>query len=111
MTGFLIAGGIVLTGAAAYAIYKYLQSKDTIESAKSSSIGQKTSLSSDNEVENVIVSKAAAVDAIKTRHEQAAETISDSLHTIFRDDKVLDIKTENSDSLDKIDTDLDELLK
>lgn len=49
----------MLAGAAAYAIYKYLQSKDTIESAKSSSIEQKASLSSDNEVENVIVSKVA----------------------------------------------------
>lgn len=105
----LVIGGVVVVGAAAYVIYKHLKSQTEDQAEKVTAPFPKdepTVTSTDfSQV------KEDAATTIKDRHSEAAQVINESLQTIFDRENAEEVITENSESLDKIDDDLDNLLK
>ena len=110
---FLIVGGAAIIGVVVYNKYKAIQSKKEDPDTKSCFLNK--ILDSDafsiSINDDIIHIKAASTSAITERHLEAAQTIESSLQTIFDDSKLDTIETENSKALEKIDADLDDLLK
>jgi len=103
----LVIGGVIVVGIAAYVIYKKLQpSKEEQPQQSSAPIRKEAPVTSD-----FVQTKEDAASAIKSRHIEASQIINESLQTIFNEKDIENVKTENSETLDKIDDDLDDLLK
>lgn len=103
----LVIGGVVVVGISAYAIFKQLQSsKEEPPQQSNTPIRKEEPVSSD-----FIQAKKVAASAIKDRHIEAARVINESLQTIFKEKDIENIRTENSEALDKIDNDLNDLQK
>ena len=103
----LVIGGVVVVGIAAYVIYKRLQPAKEEQSQQSNTPVRKEGPTTSDFTQV----KEDAASAIKDRHVEAAQVINESLQTIFNEKDVENVKTENSETLDKIDDDLDDLLK
>ena len=103
----LVIGGAVVVGIAAYIIYKQLQS-----SKEEQPLQRNTPVSKEEPTTSDFTQvKEDAASAIKDRHVEAAQVINESLQTIFNEKDIENVETENSETLDKIDDALDDLLK
>lgn len=116
----IIVGGLIVTVAIAYEIYKHLHDADD---------GQKTGKSFTEDdlytppdaspaseahagtVTDVYEAKDTAVASVKERHFEAAKAMEESLNTIFKENDPENIVTENDETLRKTSDDLDDLLK
>lgn len=108
----IIVGGVVIVIAVCgvYSFFKSKSKSNEIESVpkERESDGREQVFS---KADDVIIVKHDAEETIRNRHNEAAQEISASLHSIYDDGATDDIKTENSEALDKIDEELDNLLK
>ena len=105
----LVIGGVVVVGAAAYVIYKRLKSQTEDQAEKvTAPIPKAESTVTSTDFSQV---KEDAVTTIKDRHSEAAQVINESLQTIFNEENAEEVITKNNELLNKIDDDLDNLLK
>lgn len=117
---FLIFGSLVVAGIIAYEIYKRYNSKkddyheiplNTENTFDSNEITvlytdpHSPSVTGFNEI------KESAINSVNKRHYEAAKSIEESLNTIFKENEDETIVTENSEILDQISNDLNDLLK
>jgi len=115
----LIIGGLVVAGVIAYEIYKhYHSSKDSYE-VSTSDVDSATPRQNDNPpvdsstkpASDIYETKDTVVTSVKERHYEAARVMEESLNTIFRENDEETIVSENSDTLSKTSSDLNDLLK
>lgn len=104
-----VIGGVIVLGIAVYAIHKGLQSQKEKSNEKGPALTKKEQPA--DTVHDYTREKEDASASIKVRHAEAARAIGESLQTIFNEDKAEEVVTENSEPLDKMDDDLDNLLK
>lgn len=116
---FLVLGGLAVAGYVAYEVYKHLQKTKTdeygsdIKSDEDVSIGSETSSDGDTasaSTSDVYETRAEVVHTVKERHNEAAMAMKESLNTIFKESDE-DVITENSEALNKMSSELDDLLK
>lgn len=116
---FLIIGGLVVAGLAAYEIYKHCYSKKdncrgNIPNRENNVIPEQNNNtyaeSSAIPASDICESKEAVIDFVKARHCEAAKAAEESLNTIFKENEG-HVETENSEVLEKAGKDLDDLLK
>lgn len=114
---FLVAGGLVVVGAVAYGVYRYIVSpkKATATSPRESDITE-----TERQVENTTTTSPVVADLDKTKEEaiasmkatrkEAEQAIETSLNTIFSGTPE-DVVTENSETFNEISSNLEDLLK
>lgn len=116
---FLVLGGLAVAGFVAYEVYKHLQSDKTNEYG--SSIENDGTVKKDGEspcdedttsasASDIYETRATVVHTVKERHSEAVMAMKESLNTIFNESDE-DVITENSETLDKTSSELDDLLK
>lgn len=112
---FIVLGGLVLAGVAGYIVYKQLTGTKNRDDNKEQQ--HKTMA---NEGDTIVTPterstefsdiKDKSANSVNTRHYAASQTIKESLTNITCKDEE-DIVTDNSATLDKTSSDLDDLLK
>lgn len=115
---FVIIGGVIVAGAIAYAIYKHVSNKyneygaDTAPEETTPSAPDKYPSCEAQEIDTDIDEvRETAASHIKERHNEAAKVMQDSLNTIFAASGDIIAETENSETLAKTESELEDLLK
>jgi hypothetical protein len=113
MKALYVIGGVILVGAAAYGIYKAVHGKKDSVEIQDVAFKQGVDEPALQEVAvaDVIQTKENVSTSVNQRHSEAAQSIAESFQTIFDESDSGKIETEHSEMLDKIDADLDDLLK
>ena len=111
----LVVSGALIFGSAAYGIYKYYQSQKDNTIINNENTDNTTQIVSevqddDAEVDEIILSELEtiqyeATNSIKERHNKASQHLRETLSELVSDNLETDIK------INKINDDLDELLK
>lgn len=114
-----VIGGLVVLGATAYLIYRKKRSLDEAQAETKEPKESFTVKSSDMRPEDAQPEapasqlhevKAKAAASVVKRHMDAAETISASLDAVFSPDGTEKVVTENTEKLDKMGKELDDIL-
>lgn len=116
-SAILFVGGLVVAGAVAYGVYRYINSqKNTVVKPPHESDINSTEQRTENTttsspvVADLNSTKEEAVSSFKVTRKEAEKAIEESLNTIFSG-TTEDIVTENAETLNKISSDLEGLLK
>lgn len=116
-SAFLVVGGLVVVGAVAYGVYRYMAStKETTVKPSHESDIQKTEHQTEKAtttppvVADLDKTKEDVIASMKATRKEAAQAIEGSLNTIFNEAEE-DLVTENTETLNKISSDLEDLLK
>lgn len=118
-TQLLVVGGLVVLGTTAYLIYRKKQSLDASQAETQETKESFTVKSSDVQPEDTQPDapasqlhevKAKAAASVVKRHLDAAEAISASLDAVFSPDGTEKVVTENTEKLDKMGKELDDML-
>lgn len=115
----LIIGGLVVAGVIVYEIYKHHHSSKGFYEVSTSDADGATPKQNDNPpvdsstkpASDIYETKDTVVASVKERHDEAARVIEESLKTIFKENDEESVASENSDTLSKTSSDLDDLLK
>lgn len=114
---FLIMGGVVVVSAVAYAVYKHIQNNNNEECVNSTVDNDIFENASNVSVEihststvDVYETREAVVHSVKERHSEAAAAMAESLNTVFNEANNDEIVIENSEALNEIGSELDDLL-
>lgn len=115
----LMIGGIVVTGVVIHKLYKRYQSaKDTDttptkDKEYTSPVQKDTPMdhSFAEPVSDVLETKETVVSSVKERHHEAAESMEESLNTIFKENDEEATISENSETLEETSNALNDLLK
>ncbi|MDE1548132.1 hypothetical protein [Jeotgalibaca caeni] len=109
---FLILGSLMVAGAVAYGVYKHLQKRnkvlDVTNSTPETIYSNTATPDASATAPEFRFEKEAVVASVQERHNEAVDTIEESLNTIFNGD---DVVSENDEILEKIGDGLDDLLK
>lgn len=114
-----VIGGLVVLGATAYLIYRKKRFLDAAQAEKKEPKEPFTVKSSDMRPEDAQPEapasqlhevKAEAAASVVKRHMDAAETIDASLDAVFSPDGTEKVVTENTEKLDKMGKELDDML-
>lgn len=111
-TSLVIGLGVLVVGAGIYLIYKSGKNQEKHSLDEKSTIIDDSKEASKNiqkESDSLVNEKNKCSSTISERHLEAASIIKESLNKIYDDDK--SIKTENSDDINAMNEDLDEMLK
>lgn len=107
----IIIGGAIVVGAAAYGVYKYLQTqKEHDMSLDATPASADTPDEKEPDISEFAKSKDENVSTIGERHTEAAHIMRESLETIF-DEEHQAAAEEIDDTLESIDSKLDDLFK
>lgn len=110
-TAFIIIGGAVVAGVVAYGVYKFVQQRREGSQPGDINLTPNAAAGAAPETDPVISNNGDEnLSEIRERHSEASQIIRESLETIF-DEEQQEVKTEIEDTLDSIDTKLDDLLK
>lgn len=118
-TQLLVVGGLVVLGTTAYLIYRKKRSLDASQAETQEPKESFTVKSSDVQPEDTQPEapasqlhevKAKVATSVMKRHMDAAEAISASLDAIFSPDGTEKVVTENTEKLDKMGKELDDML-
>ena len=103
----------MLVGVVAYAVYKQRKDEARIISVREAETMELKPKGHPDAAPapDFRTEKETVVAVIQERHREAAETMEDSLHTIFNDSDSDDVVSENSEALERIGTGLDDILK
>lgn len=117
---FLLIGGIVAAGIIAYGAYKCIYSgkknngKNGFDTERKEVSNSELELLTEHHAsseENMNEAKVGVISSIRERHYEAVKTMENSLNTIFYEQEVDNIVTENSETLERISGKLDDLLE
>lgn len=114
---FLVVGGLVVVGAVAYGVYRYMnsQKKTAVRPPRESDIKATERQTENTTTTSPIVTdlnstKEEVISSMKATRKEAAQAIEKSLNTIFNGAEE-NLVTENTETLSKISSDLEDLLK
>lgn len=114
-TGLFIVGGLVVIGTSVYLAYQKKQSNNAKHTEKQEQteplmVGQ-SDMQSEVSTAQVQKVKVEVATSVVERHIDASETVRGSMSAIFSSDDAEKIITENTEKLDKIGKELDDILK
>lgn len=109
----LVIGSLVFVGVVAYTVHKRKKDRARFASTPEAVIGHPNSDMPHNfaSASDLRTGKETVVASIQERHREAAETLENSLNTIFNDSDSDDVVSDNSETLERIGNGFNDILK